>query len=220
MDPRGAYPADRAAALSGVPQSTVHYWARKEILVPSVSPVRVRFWSYADLMGLRTIYWLRQPKSLRPGADVPPTTMPQVRKALEGLRELDLDLWTKESGAAVAVDRAGRVMLKTDGELLTAEGQSALDADMIDLLAAFPTGPDTRGPDLRAPRPSLRILPGKLAGSPHVRRTRVETEALAAVSRRLSRARVYQLYPALDPKAVDEALDLEGQLLRNLGRAA
>lgn len=34
MGPRGAYSADRAASLSGVPKSTVHYWARKEILVP------------------------------------------------------------------------------------------------------------------------------------------------------------------------------------------
>jgi DNA-binding transcriptional MerR regulator len=59
---RGAYTADRAAALAGVPLSTVHYWARNEILIPSVSPTKVKMWSYTDLMGLRTIYWLRQRK--------------------------------------------------------------------------------------------------------------------------------------------------------------
>ncbi|MEJ7717438.1 MAG: MerR family transcriptional regulator [Thermoleophilaceae bacterium] len=105
MDPRGAYTANRAAALSGVPRSTVHYWARQEILSPSVSPVRVRLWSYADLMGLRTIYWLRQPKSSDGGAQVPASTMPQVRKALEALRALDLELWSEDAGPAVAVDR-------------------------------------------------------------------------------------------------------------------
>lgn len=40
--PRGAYQADRAAALSGVPLSTVHWWAREEILVPSISAQRVK----------------------------------------------------------------------------------------------------------------------------------------------------------------------------------
>lgn len=112
-------------------------------------------------------------------------------------------------------------MLEAGGETVTTlQGQQAFDADMLDLVAPFPTERGARGPDLRAPRPSLRMLPGKLAGSPHVRRTRVETEALAAVSRRLSRKRVYQLYPALEQHAVDEALDLESQLMRNLGIAA
>jgi DNA-binding transcriptional MerR regulator len=59
MEFRGAYSADRAAALSGVPKSMVHYWVRKEILVPSISDVRVKLWSYSDLMSLRTIAWLR-----------------------------------------------------------------------------------------------------------------------------------------------------------------
>ena len=40
--PRGAYPAERAAALSGVTLSTVHWWARNDVLVPSVSVERVK----------------------------------------------------------------------------------------------------------------------------------------------------------------------------------
>ncbi len=46
--------AVRRAALSGVPKSTVHYWSRQGILVPSVSPERVKLWSYGDLMALRS----------------------------------------------------------------------------------------------------------------------------------------------------------------------
>lgn len=53
MEPRGEYTAERAAALSGVPKSTVHYWARQGILIPSGSPERVKLWSYGDLMALR-----------------------------------------------------------------------------------------------------------------------------------------------------------------------
>src|SRR6266536_6691359 len=84
-DVKGAYPAERAAALSGVPRSTVHYWAKNGILVPSVSPTKVKLWSYADLMGLRTIHWLRQRKITTEGWDVPRTAMPAVRKALKML---------------------------------------------------------------------------------------------------------------------------------------
>jgi DNA-binding transcriptional MerR regulator len=57
MELAGAYTADRAAALSGVPRSTVHYWASHDILTPSVSSQRVKLWSFADLLALRVIYW-------------------------------------------------------------------------------------------------------------------------------------------------------------------
>src|SRR5690349_22928317 len=109
---RGAYTADRAAALAGVPLSTVHYWARNEILVPSVSPTRVKLWSYTDLMGLRTIYWLRQRKVTTEGWGVPATTMPAVRQALSLLRELDLALWTEDGGPSVAVDPTGEIFVE------------------------------------------------------------------------------------------------------------
>src|SRR5262245_13790019 len=63
VNPRTAYVADRAAALAGVPKSTVHYWARTKLLVPSVSAERTKLWSYEDLMKLRTIEWLRRTKT-------------------------------------------------------------------------------------------------------------------------------------------------------------
>jgi hypothetical protein len=81
MEPRGAYTAERTAALSGVPKSTVHYWSRKGILIPSVSPERVKLWSYGDLMALRTIYWLRQTKRDQSGREVPRTAMKAIRRA-------------------------------------------------------------------------------------------------------------------------------------------
>jgi DNA-binding transcriptional MerR regulator len=40
VQPVGAYSADRASALSGVPKSTIHYWSRHELLEPSVSSER------------------------------------------------------------------------------------------------------------------------------------------------------------------------------------
>jgi uncharacterized protein (DUF433 family) len=221
MPPRGAYTADRAAALSGVPKSTVHYWARKSILVPSVSPERVKLWSYSDLMGLRVIYWLRQTKRSPEGREVPKTTMPAVRRALAALADLRLDLWTEDEGPAVAVDRGGSIVLLQGDDALRPTGQQLLERDMLDLLAPFETPEGLFGPNLHRPRPKLRIVPGKLGGAPHIQHTRLETEALAALGvRGFAPAKIYRLYPDIEPDAVDEALDLEHQLRRNLKVAA
>jgi uncharacterized protein (DUF433 family) len=217
---RGAYPADRASALSGVPKSTIHYWARTEVLIPGISPERVKLWSYPDLMGLRTIYWLRQSKTASDGAAVPATSMPAVRRALASLRELDLDLWTEEHGPSVAVSRTGEVFFSAPDFVGDVRGQRALDADLLDLIAPFITEQGA-APDLYAPRPSLRIVPGKLSGSPHIVKTRIETLALAALEQRgLSEGKIAALYPIAPPAAISEALDLEHQLRSNIAVAA
>ncbi len=221
MDPRGAYTADRAAALSGVPKSTIHWWAREEILVPSVSPKRVKLWSYSDLLGLRTIAWLRATKTSPEGFDVPATTMKIVRRALRELHEIELDLWTEERSPNVGVDRHGRIVLDPAGAPRLVSGQRLLDAEMLDVLRPFELGAAPGGPDLVSPRPRLRIVPGKLAGAPHVYRTRIETEALAALRwRGLEPRKIVQLYPVLERADVDEALDLERQLQPALAHAA
>jgi uncharacterized protein (DUF433 family) len=215
---RGAYPADRAAALSGVPLSTVHEWSRKGVLVPSVSAERVKLWSFGDLMALRIIYWLRHPKAGSDGAPVPPTSMSEVKIALKQLAELDLDLWSETNGPTVSVDRAGNVSLRdgSDREVVNRQRRLAV-AEEFDVTAPFQSYEGGRGPDLHAPRPTLRIVPGKLGGSPHVFHTRLESQAIAALDMRgLPTAKIYRLYPEVSPEAIDEAIDLETQLRRNL----
>jgi uncharacterized protein (DUF433 family) len=220
MESGGAYNARRAAALSGVPKSTVHYWARQGILVPSVSPERVKLWSYQDLVALRLVYWLRQTKSSEAGHDVPPTKMAVIRAALNTLRGFCLD---GDVATTVAVDASGNLLVRPrDG----AAYQDVRSGQLIggwasDLLAPFPTEAGAQGPDLRAPRPLLRINPGKLSGAPHVAHTRLETQALYALARRgLSIAELKQMYPFAPEDAIAEALDLESQLERNLSVAA
>jgi len=217
---RGAYTAERAAALSGVPKSTVHYWAREEILVPTVSPTKVKLWSYTDLMGLRTIYWLRKRKIGSEGWDIPPTAMTAVRRALRMLGELELDLWTEEGGPSVRVDPGGKVFVVRDDAAETPSGYRMLDKDIFDLVAPFET-PVSSAPDLAKPRPHLRIVPGKLSGSPHIVHTRIETLAIAALADRgFESTKIERLYPMLQPVMVAEAIDLERQLSTNLRDAA
>ena len=78
-----------------------------------------------------------------------------------------------------------------------------------------------QGPDLSMPRPRLGIVPGKLGGSPHVFHTRLESQALGALAASgLPQAKIYQLYPDVEPAAIEDALDLERQLAQNLQHAA
>jgi uncharacterized protein (DUF433 family) len=215
MDPLGAYTADRAAALSGVPRSTIHWWAREGILVPSVSATKQRLWSFADLMGLRTIYWLRRGKTTESGVDIPATSMGAVRAALTSLAELDTPLWHGDR-PTVLVNGNGHVYLETPGGTQTVEGQIA-SGELLDLIAPFSTSEGARGPDLHHPRAQLRIVPGKLSGSPHIAGTRVETRAIAAlINDGYDALQVGDLYPYLSAEQIEEALDLEHQLAQNL----
>lgn len=207
----GVYEARRAAALAGVPVSTVYDWARKGVVVPGVSPVRQKLWSYADLMALRIVSWLRHPKEA-PEGTLPASPMPEVRRALARLDELGLDPWVEESRSPLRVDRTGRIyVVPPDGRVETVEGQALL-GEWLDLLGPFEVGAN-RGPDLRRPRVQLRIVPGKCSGEPHLAGSRITTLAVAALAERgYDLAAIARLYPAESPEALAEAIELEQQL--------
>jgi uncharacterized protein (DUF433 family) len=132
--------------------------------------------------------------------------MPAVRRALGALKELDLELWTEERGPSVAVSRSGEVFFNIPGYVGNVAGQRALDAELLDLIAPFVTE-QAAAPDLYAPRPSLRIIPGKLSGSPHIVKTRIETIALAALEDRgLPESKIASLYPVAPPAAIANAV--------------
>lgn len=214
-DRRGAYTADRAAALSGVPKSTVHHWARKEWLVPSVSSTKVKLWSYTDLMGLRAMYWLRHPKPTPDGYEIPSTSMSVIREALAELNRIDLGLWEEDRGFMVRVNRVGEVWVGPAEDSAPVGGQLPLED--LDLIEPFESEAGIRGPNLVEPRSRLRIIASKLAGAPHLISTRLETEALASIaSRGIDKDKIFSLYPSFDREAIEQALDLETQLARNL----
>ena len=63
----------------------------------------------------------------------------------------------------------------------------------------------------------LRIVPGKLGGSPHLVHTRLESKAVGALANRgMDTAKIYSLYPRFSKTAIRQAIDLEDQLSRNL----
>lgn len=211
----GVYTADRAAALSGVPRSTVYYWAKQRYLVPSVSASSTRLWSFPDLLGLRVIYWLRQPKT-KNDRNVPPTSMPRVRRALRELQHLGHEL-VEGHRPSVAVTLAGEIVIDVEAAPLQLVDGQYLYRDAIDLLGVFEGLEGTRGPDLFRPRPLLRIMPRKLGGAPHLEGTRLPTLAVRALEQRgFSIDQIVGLYPFASREALMEGIDLEQQLERNL----
>ncbi len=210
----GCYDAARAAALSGVPKTTIYWWARHGIVVPSVSPVREKLWSYSDLMALRVVSWLRHPKSADDGVDLPASPMPSVRKALALLDDLGLDPWSPAAVAAspLLVDRAGRIYVREGGAVLNLHRQPVLlPDDVLGLTAPFDSA-GLAGPDLLRPRPHLRIVPSKVAGEPHVEHSRLTTQTIAALALRGYEARqIAAMYDEPDD-VITEAIDLERQL--------
>jgi uncharacterized protein (DUF433 family) len=215
----GCYEADRASALSGVPVSTVYDWARKGVVAPTMSDVRPKRWSYADLMALRIVHWLRHPK-VDDDAVYPASPMPEVKRALHQLAAMGIDLWNDASPrrSALQVNRGGNVVIVDDGTYADAAGQGVLD--VLDLLGPFET-PLTNGPDLVRPRPHLRIVPGKVAGEPHVQHSRLTTLTIAALADRgYDLPAIAAFYPEEDPEGINEAIDLETSLAANLRSVA
>ena len=210
----GTYEARRAAALSGVPVSTVYDWARKEFIVPSVSRTREMLWSYADLMSLRIAYWLRHPKDA--GEDVlPASPMSEVRRAVDRVHRMGIDLWAVEQGrhkTPLRVDSEGHIWIVGESEITSPHGQRSIEGT-LDLLGPFRYEGGVRGPDLVIPRPHLRIVPGKLSGEPHLEHSRISTLTLAALSDRgLSVSAIADMYPGQSEEAISEAIELESDL--------
>ncbi len=221
---QGAYRAPRAAALAGMPISTLHHWARNKIVVPSISPVREKLWSYADVMSLRIVVWLRRKKHVGK-QEVPRSPMSAVRLALQDLDARGESLWTPcTSGpgrSPLFVDPEGSILIRDpNGRVVDLDGQPYLGDEFLDVLAPFEEE-GIRGPDLVRPRENLRIVPGKLSGEPHVVGTRLATQTISALADDgMAVEGIQILYPDFPRIAIEEAIDLEEELERNRVRGA
>jgi uncharacterized protein (DUF433 family) len=183
----------------------------------------VKKWSFTDLLVLRLVDWLRRDKpDDNPDLKIPGASMGTIRRELAAVTQLGERL----SGDAtiVFVDRMGRLHFGGQGRVwveLGAGVSQELIGTEVDLMRPSLWREGLRGPDLQEPRPTLRIVPGKLAGAPHVARTRIPTEMIAALDRRgFEQPAILELYPSLRERAVLDAIDLEDQLEANLRHGA
>ena len=128
-----------------------------------------------------------------------------------------LDEGLNFSDSALLVDRKGRVVVRRrDASLAHVGGQTLHDME-LDVLSEFQIEQGLIGPNLAAPRPTLRIIPGKLGGEPHVLETRVRTRDIdQLLEAGYQPDEVHSFYPFVSIDAISDSRDLEAQLRRNL----
>ena len=102
-----------------------------------VSPTKIKLWSYADLMALRIVYWLRHPKKGQ-SSYIAASPMQRVRDGLAELERHGLDIWD-DSGShpdsPLRVDSSGNIFV-VDENVARVGGQQPLPG-VLDLLGPF-----------------------------------------------------------------------------------
>lgn len=202
---RGVYNARRAAALSGVPLTTLHRWARQGLYIPSIHAGPLdRLWSWADLLALRAMDWFRKKK----GPHGPlPATIAEIRQALDEIAKEGIS--PAEFSKLVVVSRAGKLFLdKSDVPFHAAPDRQTVMPDVLPLVAPY-----QNGPSLTEPRPLLRIIPGKLHGEPHLVNTRISTATVYALHKSgYTKSQILEMYPDISPEGLEQALEFEHSL--------
>jgi uncharacterized protein (DUF433 family) len=203
MGSLGFYTGQEAARLAKVPRSTVGYWNKTGLIIPTHRRGRVMLYSFADLRDLVVCRLLKEQ-----GANVR-----VIRRALEHvqqgqhaerLTEANFGVTEDgglvyEDGGPVRADRGGQrifwVDLRKAYEQLGARG---MRADVIEL----------------RPRDRVVIDPGIRGGAPVIRGTRIPTRLIEELVEAdgLDVAEVMELYPSLTAEDVEEALDYERDL--------
>lgn len=198
-----AFPVPLAVALSGATVDQLAYWRRPTHSQPALlEPFAKRsgryLYSWADVIALRSIVFLRQEKSL-----------PRIRKAVQTLRNLEADEWEHLSRYKLAATGDSIVVLTPSGAVLDVgshPGTILSEVLMRDVLDAFRTADGRRVSALPAPRPKLSVNPDVLGGYPVVAGTRVPYDVVAGLAEDgYSDAEIVELYPSVKPGAVADA---------------
>jgi len=195
-----AYVPPMVAALSGATIDQLRYWRSAKtgpLLAPEISTGPRIFYSFRDLLALRTCVRLRQTASLQ-----------KVRRAIGKLRDLGevqhLASYWLES------DRGGNIQLVRGDEAidLVAGGQHQLFAVLGDVIEAFPIRQGVVVPHLLQPRTRLSIDPEIQGGIPVISGTRVPYDAVGGLMREdVPADQIADYYPGVTPEAARDALD-------------
>jgi uncharacterized protein (DUF433 family)/DNA-binding transcriptional MerR regulator len=184
-----------------VPQ--LAYWRRRTkaadpLLVPEGRRSGRYLYSWADVVALRSIVYLRQEKSL-----------PRIRRAVSTLRRLESADWT-HLAAYRLISTDSTIVVKTpSGQLLDLEQQPGTVMDevlMSDVLAPFETSSGRSVPALKRPRPKITVDPAVLGGYPVIAGSRVPFDVVARlVDDDLRSSEITAIYPSVDPEAINDA---------------
>ncbi|MDX3656249.1 DUF433 domain-containing protein [Lentzea sp. NPDC034063] len=203
-----AFPSALASILTGASPSQLANWRQHPaLLVPEIQTSPRALYSFQDLVALRTFVHLRK--------EVP---LQRIRKALAGLRELDLtehpsryqfttdgeSVFLVENGVAVDLVRKGQIVITSlenvYGPFINLQGHEVVD--------------------FQRPRPLLRVDVARLGGWPTIDGTRVAFDSVASlVEGGLPPERVANYYPRVGREAALDALSLQ-ESINHVGEAA
>jgi len=198
-----AYPVPLAVTLSGATIDQLAYWRRHTpshppLLEPHAKRSGRYLYSWADVIALRSIVYLRQDKSL-----------PRIRRAVQTLVQLEEPQWKHLSRYKLASTGDSIVVVTPKGEILDVDKRPGTILDevlMRDVLGVFHTDDGRRVPSLPRPRDHLSVDPGVLGGYPVVAGTRVPYDVVASLADEgYAEADIIELYPSVKPGTVDDA---------------
>lgn len=207
-----AFPVPIASVLSGASVDQLAYWrkptrAAPPLLVPETKRSGRYLYSWADVVALRSIVYLRQEKSL-----------PRIRRAVELLRALESDQWEHLARYTLIGTKQSILVRTPAGDLLDLEQQPATVVDevlMADVLDSFSTRDGRSVPALRKPRPMLTVDPYVLAGYPVIAGTRVPFDVVAGFADEgVPAAEIIEMYPSVQPESVEDAQDFARQVAK------
>ena len=195
-----AYTTRMAAALSGATVSQLRYWRSPRtgpLLAPEIASTPQAFYSFRDVLALRTFVHLREHASLQ-----------RIRVAIGNLRELG-EIEHLASFRLIS-DVAGNIQLVTEEEavdLVRRPGQRQILVVMGDVIEAFPVRAGIVIPHLLRPREHLAVDPETQGGTPVIAGTRVPYDAVAGLMRDdVAAERIAEYYPGVSAEAARDAL--------------
>jgi uncharacterized protein (DUF433 family)/DNA-binding transcriptional MerR regulator len=205
-----AFPVPIASVLTGATIAQLAYW-RKEtasapaLLVPEGKRSGRYLYSWADVVALRSIVYLRSEKSL-----------PRIRRAVDTLRQLEADEWTHLASYTL-ISTARTIVVRTPkGQLLDISAQPGTVLEEIlmrDVLEPFETPAGRVVPALKRPRPHITVDPTVLGGYPVLAGTRVPFDTIAALARDdLRPDEITAIYPSAGLDGIRDAMDFAEQV--------
>ena len=195
-----AYSTKMAAALSGATVGQLRHWRSPRtgpLLAPEIAAAPQVFYSFRDLLALRTFVHLREYASLQ-----------RIRAAIGNLR--DLGEVAHLASYRLVSDAAGNIQLVTEKEaidLVRRPGQRQVLVVMGDVIEPFPVRAGVVVPHLLRPREHLAVDPETQGGVPVITGTRVPYDAVAGLLRdKVAAERIGEYYPGVSAEAAQDAL--------------
>lgn len=213
--PRGQYSYTRASQLTGIPERTLHHWARERFLVPDFDDYRPKLWSYRDLVFLRMVAWLRAMRM------PPDRVIKHVRQVRDLVEKGDLPIGKLRSQGRILLVE-GETADRITGEQIFAEVTEFLgEFDLVSPIGMTDWRGTVWGPNLVRPSRRTSMSPWVMSGEPCITGTRIPTSTLFALlhERGLEPEKIVPLYPGADLDSVQDAIGLEAKL-RGLPQAA